>query len=392
MFQPTENVTRSRKEKCGQVKKYEKQAFCLIFEYTPVWLLCLRGDFTSRIFLHKCNSLAQFYSRLDEYKIAKPLFAHCISTFPTNVFCFSTPPANTLYLVSGSISFLNELPPWLRHKKGIFITESFTKCRRKLPNSSFAPLSRISHSQVGGVTTFQGLCFYFHDQILPPESTFLRKLGDFLDFSIPPFTCKTPPVMISHNSLLPWEQIYQMVQYPSHFSKTGYGYRYLTATEMHKILGLHPIYPVSCTTSHQLPFIVPLQILEHLLLPVLKHHDLPQSPEVVNPHFPPIYEDKGFHPIAALNMNLSNDWYLSAPPSTSAVKDDTAAINEHIWDQRILLLFPSFNKPQLDWYRRRLFLKLVSNLRRELIHFLSTHNPRLWNARSCSLQQLTWGG
>ena len=118
LFGPLEVVRPERQEEYGQVQAFQKHDICVIFEHIPVWLFCLKPSFIKTIYLNECRSFDHFYSKLKEYKIVKSLLSHVISNLDKKCFCFANPPPHVLYLISGSITFLNDLPPWLRQKKG----------------------------------------------------------------------------------------------------------------------------------------------------------------------------------------------------------------------------------------------------------------------------------
>ena len=140
-----------------------------------------------------------------------------MSNLDKSCFSFSPPPPNVIYLISGSITFLNELPAWLRHKKGTFITESHFRVRRHLPTCTYV-LHRISHVQVGGCTTYESVCSYLSEPLRPHTSILKRRLGDFLDYSLAPLTIKAPEFSLSYSSLLPVQHTSKLVHYPTPFS------------------------------------------------------------------------------------------------------------------------------------------------------------------------------
>ena len=129
-------------------------------------------------------------------------------------------------------------------------------------------LIRIKHDPVRGATTYEGL-YTFSDTTITPKFTSLkRQLGDFIDYGIPPSTIATPERFVKYTSLMPVSQLGSLVQYPTHFSINGFGYKTLTSTELAK-------YFVISTIVYQMEFhkdmfpIVPIQILDTLPLELL---------------------------------------------------------------------------------------------------------------------------
>ena len=137
-------VRTSRVEEVGRIPKYNTHAFCLIFEREPIWLLALRKDFTRCIFIHNYNSVVEFFEHLTEHKIDNRLYENVLQHLGTSRFIFSSPTTDAIYLVSGSIPFLNEISSMIRQKRGVFITDNHLRFRRKLPRCNLE-LNRISH-------------------------------------------------------------------------------------------------------------------------------------------------------------------------------------------------------------------------------------------------------
>ena len=140
-------------EERGKIQKITPQSFCLLYESAPVWLLALTPRNTDCIYLLNCDSFVDFNTHLDENKLDKNLFHSVISALGRQRFIFNPPPDDIVYLVSGSLSYLNEKSNKILKKRGIFITDHNVRFRRKLPET-YLTCARISHAMVGGVTNF----------------------------------------------------------------------------------------------------------------------------------------------------------------------------------------------------------------------------------------------
>ena len=102
-------------------------------------------------------------------------------------------------------------------------------------------LSRIKHESVGGATNYEGLYAFSDTTAAPKLSSLKRQLGDFIDYGISPSTVHTPEKFICHNSLMPVSQLCSLVQYPTHFSLIGIGYRTLMPKELAKLFGVSTV-------------------------------------------------------------------------------------------------------------------------------------------------------
>ena len=193
---------------------------------------------------------------------------------------------------------------------------------------------------VGGATTFEGVYSYFPTGIdIKPSFTRLkRKLGDYLNYSLPPSCYNTDLPSVGHSVLLPIGKLDHLMYYPSLFSHNGYGYRYLNTAELSLIFGLSQT--IDGDTPHAAwSQIVPVKILDTLLKPLLVLEQDTLSPQIRN-DIPPIYEEKGFTLLPHINRELDHGWFEHVDISKAAAKSDDAAINNAVWNQRVTLIFP----------------------------------------------------
>ena len=139
--------------------------------------------------------------------------------------------------------------------------------RLKIPQG-LINLTRIKHVTLGGATNYEGLYAYSGTTATPKLSSLRRQVGDFIDYGIPPSTVLPQDQFISHKLLMPVTRLGSLVQYPTHFSLNGIGYRPLQPHELAKLFGVSTI--VYQMTFCEVIFpIVPVQILDALLLEVL---------------------------------------------------------------------------------------------------------------------------
>ena len=202
-------------------------------------------------------------------------------------FRFSPPLSHVTTLISGSITFLNEKYLIFGKKKAIYITDEHVVLRRKIPQG-LINLTRIKHVTLGGATNYEGLYAYSGTTATPKLSSLRRQVGDFIDYGIPPSTVLPPDQFISHKLLMPVTRLGSLVQYPTHFSLNGIGYRPLQPHELAKFFGVSTIVYQMTFCEAMFP-IVPVQILDALLLEVLH---TPHSFESQLPQFkPPVFSN-----------------------------------------------------------------------------------------------------
>ena len=95
-------------EERGQVKKIVPQSFYLLFKSTPVCLLALNQRNAEYIQFLKCDYFVDLDAHLDENNIKKSLCHSAILSLGRKRSIFNSPPDDIIYLVSGSLPFLNE--------------------------------------------------------------------------------------------------------------------------------------------------------------------------------------------------------------------------------------------------------------------------------------------
>ena len=292
------------------------QSFCIVFQNNPVWLLALQSQFVSKIFVLGSITFDDFNARLENNILSKGLYHKVIELLGPNLFTFSSPPQDTIYLISGDVTFLNEKFEQFRTKKGIYVTEVHTRIRRRLPSTSI-PVNRVNHVMMGGITTFQSLYAYTPSPLQPKFSSLVRTVGDFMDYSIAPTSVTPDSINLHYKGNLPIKHIDKSVYYPTPFSYKGFGYRPLTNNELRKIFGFE--WEIPLTINMQ--WVFPIQILDGLLHPMLQSATLQYEQEHTPP---PSYVDSGSTYFPCINKSLPHLWHQQVDISLSAVKSDGA--------------------------------------------------------------------
>lgn len=335
-----------------------------------------------KVYLSDYASFDAFYSHLKENKIDQTLFLHVVHFIGTDLFAFSQPHPDSIYLISGTLPFFNERSTWIRNKKGIFITDYSTSPRQVPPF-----FHRITHVKTGGVTTFAALYTYFPDQASPKTTSLRRTLGDFMDYSIPPLCIKTSQMSLTHKGLLPIKYSSRLVQYPTPFSHTGFGYRYLLPKEYITIYGLE-----SLNLPTNIPItsfsIVPIPMLDSLLHPLLQ--ELPREYVPPSLPLPPIYHDQKSITLPNLNKVLPDQWYQHVTKTNSAVKDDNAAVDYALWNNRIQLVFPCITVQHLNTFRYMALTSAFRTLYLEFTSYMRHKYPTYWQSQAHNGRLHTW--
>ena len=147
-----------------RVKEYEElsliqpQHFALIFETLPLWLLALNNNSICRLYIPGCTSLSNFTLHTKKNQLDHNLYHNIILNIGIDNTLFSTPPSEIIFLVYGTILFLNEQRLRLRQRKVISIIDHHVLYRNKRPISS-KDFSRLTHVEVGRATTMSCIIF-----------------------------------------------------------------------------------------------------------------------------------------------------------------------------------------------------------------------------------------
>ena len=322
-----------------------------------------------------------------------------------------------LWLVSGSWDFVTEQHPWtMRQQRNgdeepgkavIWLHPSFRR-KPSVPEALDAECcwTWLAHSQVGGATTVRGL-FGVTKGMQPISSDpdpICRTIDHVLKYAIRPTPC--PPEFGDPHYLVTGRisphLLEQPVLYPTHFSRTGWGYRKLTPAELAHAYDLPTFIPWE---SRFKSTIVPLQLLRVVIDQVLDsasdegRRDRPtQRPRLHGPspavaQAAPCAPDREFLP--GLQCWLPGSW-ADAKIAARAVKSDNASVDFSPWHRRISLVLPCdsttiirFEALALKWWRRRLARSFRLYLGRT---YGSEWQRLVWTAERCSHNRVCESG
>ena len=133
--------------------------------------------------------------------------------------------------------------------------------------------------------------------------------------------------------------------------------------------------------------IVPVQILDALLSGVL-HTPLHHGTGLNHFEPPAIHNSQGYSLIPSLNLSLSDSWSTVISSKDVVATDDLADINQSIWDQRIILVFPKISVPILDWFRRQILRKHFYRVFISFKTYIQNTYPSLWEQYVSDRKQL----
>ena len=274
----TSSSTRTQRVEAGTLHRYRPTTFGIVFETEPYWLLALHPPFVKSVVCFNRNSLhspmnrtpllsgfetsTDLWTTLTKFQDRFSLYNRTLQKLGLQHLVFTSDPEYLhdvdFILVSGSVSFYNELIDMVKSKQVIFIDDTHYS-KRTLPPSS-VPMRRIRHTDVGGPTSYVALCAAMNIKLHPNSSNLQQVIKHFLDYSIPP-SCRTStfPHSLSEHQRLPVPALLSPIEFTTSFSCTGKGIRMLTASELGLMFGL-PSHTLSTLTLSSVP-IPPVQIL-----------------------------------------------------------------------------------------------------------------------------------
>lgn len=216
--------------------------------------------------------------------------------------------------------------------------------RRRPPDTDGLRWFSVSHEMVGGSTTLRGAFGQANlDNLEIKVDPLQRSIAHILKFSIRPIPCSLPYPK-AHYSLgqrLSACLLDQPVVYETCFSRSGWGVRRLTDSELAQAFDLPPyiLWESAFASS-----IVPIQVFRvvvdatlGVLRPRERHRKHPRVASGVQ-ITEPLPVDAEW--IADLGLWLPGSW-ASTAIAHKAVKSDNAAVEQYPWNQRVLLVFPS---------------------------------------------------
>ena len=251
---------------------------------------------------HSSLQLHTFLKRLDN----TGLFLCALSQFK-DVVAFTSSP-HDMTLISGSADFcLSHMPT--THTAVCAIIDHSCRLTNKLNQCHFRA---VSHTMVGGATSFR-LCYFLSPNLKPPRYTSVRRnIKSYLDFGTRGFMQCPNDCFISSTAKLPINDINTYVCMKDSWDTSKTIYRRLTFQELCFIFGLSRKFH-NYVTKDILERIVPIHLLDSILLPNLAHlKHLPHPIRLELPHFP--FEPKGTC-LPQVNAFMPHIWYVSSNTS-----------------------------------------------------------------------------
>jgi len=326
----------------GLLNIFEPTSFVLYFETTPMWLLALEPYFVKKIYFVQFSSFSELRRRV---VTLGRFYSELLARFDTSTFKFNSNRVNacqssSLTLVSGSLTFLKNIVPQIGDAKMIFVMDDYCKIR-KLPEFRL-PLLRAKHSRFGGGTKYETIFASMNVDVSPEYTKIRRDIGSFLDFSQYSKPWLRPiPGEIHQSDLYPITSNAHDLEIvvESHFSSSGFGRRRLTLKELAALFGIPRC--LYSKVEHKLFPLVPTQILDGLLRPLLK----PVQPnDVSRPHkrlrvAKAVPDDAPVY-LSEIGKSLPNLWAHSDGMAQQAAKHDDALVDFQKWDLRVVALWP----------------------------------------------------
>jgi len=356
----------------GIIPSFEKIEVVIYSESDPWWILSLDPTRVSKYCFPMFECLEAFQVSLRHLDSDSPL-ASILDELDINTISFSLNDIDmdsSLLLISGSLHFF--LDVWeisMSPRAWIFSTDRHQRMR-KLPDFPVR-LHRISHFQQGGPTTYEMLWAASEDMDLR-RSNIVRTIGDFMDHSIRPKSCPSPPEdHFSPSAILPIKGLFNEICYPTSFSASGFGIRPLHAAELGYAFGIPSKY-ISRFKLRHFP-IPPIQILDVLLLKwseiSLTSTRKIRKIQMCVPTPVPVSDSLDiFFP--KIKRSLPKAWSNLAPTAEKAAKADDAMVSEFLWNNRITMIWPRAQKLLpflraliLRRQRRLVYLEFQSYLR-----------------------------
>ena len=232
--------------------------------------------------------------------------------------------------------------------------------------------SQVHHRDVGGATTGFGY-LQAHDWAYAGLSPAVsRQLGHLLDHSTLPIACSRAPTFahFTPDDLLPMSGPLLPVVFPTHATRTKWGFRELTPKEIALCLDAplwitsNPILLVLFVARYRQGLSMPLKLLQAPLQACLAAIDpAPPVTSLLSPaSTAPFQEDLRGSWLPSLQKWLPTRWVEAASVSATAAKNDNANIYTDLWDSRISLVLPcstavlqTLRRALFGWWQRRVF-------------------------------------
>ena len=237
-------------------------------------------------------------------------------------------------------------------------------------------MNQLRHCQVGGATDFEVLWCNNNGTDNTTPSKLQRKIGDYIDYGMPPTSSFISSSAIPHTKILPIKRMFEPISFPTHYVRSGIGIKKLSIAEFIKLFGLSSRASRLKLTFKSFPT-VPVQILDTLFAPYYRQNNKsPNATHNISRQTTLPQEHADFLP--TLGCKLPPDWKEQQVTSAIVAKDDNAEIQTHMWDKRVSMLYPSFTSAVLDTLRTLVLVKIFKDLYKEFVQFMAKKHGASW--------------
>jgi hypothetical protein len=368
----------------------------LAFEHYPVWLPSLDPRYISNATILGHSCMEDLMSHVKLFCGDTSLVSCVLHQFGMHPLKFGYPSPTSsgrLALLSGSMSYLQQwMNTQISPSLGVLDHHYSGRLRCGRPSgmgiirSGHFVWHRVRHETVGGGTDSATLFCTNKPNIVPITTILRRTISCILDLSIRCKVCEPPPSpshdpsWLNINDRLDPLNVHCSVLAQTYRSRTGWGHRPLSSSELAILFGL-PLY-ARCQTIPTLVFevLLPIQSLQAMLFPFISSDSsqtIPAINDTVIPTavLPPIQSllhtvsDSDQTWLPSLGRFLPHTWVDETLITTKAAKGDNADIPVHLWNSRITLVIPCpislldlLRSLALQWQRRRLLTEFRSYL------------------------------
>lgn len=370
----------------GFLSKASTKEFALYFEGLPVWLLSLERTLASKVYICGCASGSELIQYLVTNQIDPLLITKAVARLGLSRLVYlglESPPKEAIKLISGDIPYLISEARRLGSSTALYLSStSLSKSHTGLPK--LVDWHRYRHASFGGCTTFTALLGVGGLVNYSPVVTSIRRtLGHVLDHGTKPNPVTKASdfdhTMLSVDSRLNPESFDQEIRYPTSFYANGIGTRKLTTDEIGLAFGLPSWLRTGKLEKAHFP-VVPLQIIDGCLNGLFSESVIRQKEMLETPLIRPLRVKSTSSWIPGLKRYLPKSWMNSETTSSKATKRDDAGIPTHMWDQRILLLWPWIGI-FITFLRQRLMFVILRRLYLEFKVFMDKTHGINWSQK-----------
>jgi len=373
---------RARACESSGLVRFAPTSFVLVAEAFPVWALCLERLFCSHLYLPEYSSPAAFANALKERELPVHLWTRLVSHLGSERLHFGEEgPADSIHLCSGSLAFLRQYCTLYPNVTALLAVDRPMRVK-SMPADPGVSWHRARHTEFGGATCLVTLIGYKGLSTTPATTQLRRKIGDFVEYGLESTACQSQPDSLEVGDLLHPLHLDRAVCYKSGRSHTGTITRALVPEELGLVYGL-PTWLRAGGLDHPSTFaIIPVQILDGFLKPVLREAPAERQGRF-DARVPTRAPDRP-RPAAvwfkSIRAALPGSWIDTTLVTDKAAKSDKAAVPKHLWDQRILLIWPHLTG-RLEWLRDKLMHVAMRSIYLEFQAFMvETHGPD-WSSR-----------